>query len=102
MREKTTDPFYLTDAWRELRADVLRQEPLCRDCMDLYRARVVHKVKAATCVHHIKHRTECPELSLVRSNLMPLCDAHHNARHPEKGRSKQAPKDAPRARVIKI
>lgn len=102
MREKETDPFYLSGAWREVRAEVLRHEPLCRDCMDLYRAGHVHKVRAATCVHHIKHLKEHPELALTIDNLMPLCDMHHNIRHPEKGKGKQVSKQASRARVIKI
>ena len=36
-------------------------------------------------VHHIKPRRDYPELALVDSNLISLCDECHNKMHPEKG-----------------
>ena len=44
-------------------------------------------MREATEVHHIKHLDEYPELAYDNDNLVSLCHACHNARHPEKGRT---------------
>lgn len=41
----------------------------------------------ATTVHHIKELEQYPELALVDSNLVSLCEACHNKMHPGKGGS---------------
>ena len=38
--------------------------------------------------HHIKHADEYPELAYKDDNLISLCDACHNAEHPEKAKKK--------------
>ena len=46
----------------------------------------------ADMVHHIKERTEYPELALTLENLISLCNACHNKEHPEKGGGKRKQK----------
>lgn len=61
------DPFYDSKPWRELRAYVLAQEPICRAC----------KHNAAKLVDHIIPRAKGgAELSL--DNLQALCWPCHN------------------------
>ncbi|WP_373047191.1 HNH endonuclease [Vulgatibacter sp.] len=66
-------------AWRRLRDGVLREEPLCRACEGEGR------VAVATLVDHIEPIWKAPRLRLVRSNLQPLCDAHHAAKTRQDG-----------------
>ena len=54
-------------AWRRLRAEVLDDEPLCRVCG-----------RIATDVDHIRPKRRGG--SDDRSNLQPLCKAHHSAK----------------------
>ena len=66
--------------WKKKREQILRRDKyLCQDCKR-YGRRV-----DATEVHHIKHVDEYPELAFESSNLVSLCAACHNKRHPEKG-----------------
>ena len=58
-------------AWQRLRLQVLADEPLCRFCAELGR------VTAARDVDHIVPIVQRPDLRLARSNLRPLCQAHH-------------------------
>ncbi|HVJ09705.1 MAG TPA: HNH endonuclease signature motif containing protein [Acidisarcina sp.] len=60
--------------WRTFRAGYLRRHPLCVDCES------VGHVAMARHVHHIKKLAEHPRLKYAESNLMPLCEEHHNAR----------------------
>ena len=60
--------------WRKFRKAVLRQNPLCQDCL---REGFITPSKE---VHHIKKLRDYPELRLVRSNLLCLCTRHHNVR----------------------
>ena len=57
-------------AWRRLRAQVLREEPLCRVCL------AQGLVAAATDVDHIVPKEEGG--SDVRTNLQALCHSHHS------------------------
>jgi 5-methylcytosine-specific restriction protein A len=59
-------------AWQKLRSQVLRAEPLCRQCNR--EGRVV----AATDVDHIVPKAKGG--SDDRSNLQPLCEACHKAK----------------------
>jgi len=43
-------------------------------------------MREATEVHHIKHLEDFPDLAYEDDNLVSLCHACHNARHPEKAR----------------
>lgn len=71
--------FYETQTWKKKRAAILRRDGYrCRDCARYGR------VKQADTVHHIKPLEEFPELALDNKNLISLCRACHNKRHPEK------------------
>ena len=62
--------------WQRLRAQVMREEPLCRIC--LKGSHNQHpRVEAAVEVDHIVPVTLAPELRLTRSNLQPLCKSCH-------------------------
>lgn len=65
-----------TKGWRQLRAQVLREEPLCRLCLK-GSANVRPRVEPAIEVDHIIPVTLAPELRLTRSNLQPLCKSCH-------------------------
>ena len=54
--------------WRKIRAQVLREEPLCRECKRNGR------ITAAVDVDHIDGNVENTE----RSNLQPLCHSCHS------------------------
>lgn len=58
-------------AWERARAQVLSEEPLCRECMRLGLTTV------ATQVDHIIGLIERPDLALTRSNLQSLCTRCH-------------------------
>lgn len=65
-----------TKGWRQLRAQVLREEPLCRLCLK-GSAIVRPRVEPAVEVDHIIPVTLAPELRLTRSNLSPICKSCH-------------------------
>lgn len=67
------DDFYLTPAWRQLRARVLTR--------DGYRCTVARllggRCSGTLHVHHLLSRRERPELALDEDNLISVCAAHH-------------------------
>ena len=67
---RTADPFYLTPAWRRLRAEVLKRDLLCVLC----------NTNRATHADHIKPRRLFPQLELAASNIRGLCTSCHNSR----------------------
>lgn len=72
--------FYRSNVWKNKRKRILERDKYdCQECK-----RYGRKVLATT-VHHIKHLEEYPELALVNSNLISLCESCHNKKHPEKG-----------------
>lgn len=71
--------FYHTREWRRCREEALR-----RDHGQCMRCREQGKYTPAVTVHHVQHLREVPELALTLSNLQSLCEACHNAVHPEK------------------
>lgn len=74
------EAFLATDCWQSMRKAILKRDHyLCRDCKRYGRYR------AAVLVHHIEHYDVRPDLALEPSNLISLCNACHNKRHPEKG-----------------
>ena len=78
---KRPDPFYTSQAWRDLRRRALAR--------DGYRCVVCHRSIAApgaARVDHIKPRSTHPHLGLVLANLRSLCAEHDNQSHREKGR----------------
>jgi 5-methylcytosine-specific restriction protein A len=73
--------YYNTQAWRKLRAEKLRQSPLCQDCLK------DNIVTLATDVHHnvsfMSSDNEEVRQSLFFSidNLVSLCRVCHKKRH---------------------
>lgn len=77
-----TPEFYKSRKWLRKREHILRLYGYrCQDC------RKYGRITEATEVHHIEHADEHPELALTDSNLIPLCHACHNRRHPEKAKA---------------
>ena len=72
--------FYTSGPWRKARERALRRDKgLCADCMRYGRKR------EAVLVHHVVPYEENPAKGLRLENLISLCEACHNKRHPEKG-----------------
>ena len=81
--------FYKSSEWLSLRAAVMKEcHGECQDC----KKKGFHT--KARSVHHEQWIKKHPRLALSRTytyqgkeypNLIPLCEACHNARHPEKG-----------------
>jgi 5-methylcytosine-specific restriction enzyme A len=72
--KRKTDPRYHSHRWRKLRAYVLAQEPLCREC----RAKKI--VTAATDVDHIVTARQDDSLFYDIDNLQPLCGSCHKSK----------------------
>lgn len=88
MQRKQADPFYLSKAWRTVRAEALRRDHgMCVRCMERF-MNGGEKPRLAVIVHHKKSRKEYPELELKLDNLESLCNICHNREHPEKGKKK--------------
>jgi 5-methylcytosine-specific restriction endonuclease McrA len=84
------EQFYFTEDWKELRQVVL--DFFHNECQDCLAKGIYTK---AECVHHHNEVRKRPDLALSRyytnpatgqtePNLIPLCNACHNIRHPEK------------------
>ena len=73
------DGFYKSSNWLHKRKQVLE-----RDNYECQRCKSKGGFSPATCVHHIKHLKDRPDLALEEDNLVGLCDACHNLEHPEK------------------
>jgi len=71
--------FYKRRAWKKKRRQILRRDNYeCQTCKQ------AGKYSPASCVHHIAHVEDRPDLALDDSNLVSLCGPCHNAAHPEK------------------
>lgn len=105
---KEADPFYKGKPWRRAREAALERDHwICQDCLAAKRRGERKKPPTATIVHHIISRKERPDLELALDNLISLCEACHNKRHPEKGGSPRSRKNGsiwtPQGvRVIKV
>ncbi|PFN60159.1 HNH endonuclease [Bacillus thuringiensis] len=85
-RDKEAKKFYDSTAWRRCRElALIRDSYRCQECMKYDPLILV----PADMVHHIKERSEYPELALTLDNLISLCNACHNKEHPEKGGGKK-------------
>lgn len=73
------DLFYKSTEWIHKRLNILK-----RDNRECQHCKANGLYSAANCVHHIKHLKNRPDLALVDSNLISLCNACHNEMHPEK------------------
>ena len=71
---RDSDEWYKTKRWGAMRADQLRREPLCRECL-------AHgKVEAATeCDHIVPHKGD-RNLFFDPKNLQSLCKKCHSAK----------------------
>lgn len=59
-------------AWRKRRAQVLREEPLCRECL------AIGRTTAANEVDHVIAKSKGGTDD--RANLQALCKSHHSAK----------------------
>lgn len=114
MTERQKAQFYASSAWHRARQRALQRDRyICQDC--LARAKALRRagvktsmaIQAATVVHHIVPYEQDPQKALLADNLVSLCGACHNARHPEKldGRrpsQRQADNHAPLTEGVKI
>lgn len=92
LAEHRVHDFYTSPEWRRLRLEVLaaaRYE--CADC------RKAGRYSRAVTVHHNRHVKSYPRYALSRTyrfrgveyqNLIPLCAACHERRHPERNHGK--------------
>jgi 5-methylcytosine-specific restriction protein A len=64
--------LYASEAWRRVRAQVLSEEPVCRQCMDDGRV-----VPTTDCDHILKLSIVGLARALDRSNLQGLCHECH-------------------------
>lgn len=71
-RNQEHNKKYDTPAWRRLRKQVRKEEPICRLSKDLE-----DKIVASEMVDHIKPERFFPELFYERSNLMALSNSMH-------------------------
>lgn len=102
---KKTDPFYKSLAWRRARKLALeRDHYICQDCLAARRRGERLRPRTATVVHHVLPVETHPELRLELDNLVSLCAACHDKRHPEKGGSPgyTPPKPPEGVRVEKV
>jgi 5-methylcytosine-specific restriction endonuclease McrA len=77
---KGTDPFYSSNAWRELRYKALKRDHWkCTICERSVRG------KGESRVDHVEPRRKRPDLALVLSNLRTLCIDCDAKRHSAKG-----------------
>jgi len=65
--------FYDSALWKRVRAQVLREDPYCREC------RRNKRIVLADVVDHID-RIQAGGSRLAASNLQPLCHPCHNAK----------------------
>lgn len=106
MGYKQRDPFYGQRCWLRVREQALiRDRYQCVWCRQAGRRARDAKGRAipvpATLVHHIRPRSEAPELALELDNLVSLCARCHDEAHPEKhGAAREEIPEA--ARGIKI
>ena len=81
------DNFYKTGVWVRKRTEILeRDNHECQRCKD------AGGYSKGNVVHHIKHLEDRPDLALEDDNLMTVCEACHNALHPERMRTPEASK----------
>jgi 5-methylcytosine-specific restriction protein A len=73
-KDKETNKFYSSRAWRKTRAAFLAQYPLCVECENLGRD------EPATVVDHLVEIKEDPSLAHDFDNLRPLCTSCHNTK----------------------
>lgn len=101
-RYKQSDPELRTKTWERLRQQVLMENPKCAECMRLFDMGIITRPHDAEIVHHIIPRSVRPDLTFDRDNLEGLCFEHHEQKHPERRRPKEADKPDFGMRVEKV
>ena len=77
------ESFYKSGRWKKKRKHILKRDGfLCQECKKNGR-----RVAAKT-VHHVKELELYPKLAFDDDNLVSLCEACHNKKHPGKGGNK--------------
>ena len=78
--------FYNSTAWKRMREEILRRDNYeCQLCREEGRVNAGEDGKGKSLVvHHQKHLRDRPDLALEESNLITVCESHHNKLHPEK------------------
>lgn len=103
MRHKESKPFYHSGPWKAVSRKARdRDQGMCRDCMERFRAGQMNKPRRAELVHHMIPIDERPDLALDLNNLRSLCNICHNRRHPEKGERQNEKNIIPKMRIIKV
>jgi len=77
-QSKEENRLYSSRKWRNLRKQVLTEEPLCRQCKKNGR------ITEATVVDHI-HSVRLGGKFFDRNNLQPLCMSCHNSKSGKEG-----------------
>jgi len=70
-RHPSARGVYNSRQWDELKAQVLREEPICA---------VSHCTELSTEADHILGVRQRPDLAFVRMNLQGMCKRHHSAK----------------------
>ena len=76
-RNQTAAAFYVGKGWRVRRDKILEDY----DYIDLYAYEVLHEIRRADMVHHIKELSEAWERRYDITNLIPLASSTHTHIH---------------------
>lgn len=80
------DNVYNTTTWRKLRAAYLMEHPLCEVCLSENITTPASEVHHKTEISNGDTIDEMKEIGFDYSNLMGLCEYHHNLIHAAKHR----------------
>ena len=80
-RNKKWQKYYGDKRWKQLREYIMRNNPLCVDC--LFEGRSVPATEAHHRIPFSTGKTEEEKMKLLLSpdNIEPLCSFHHDKRH---------------------
>jgi len=79
IQQGNVNKFYKSSEWREKRKDILK-----RDHNECQMCKAEGKYSKGYCIHHIKIIKVNPLLALTDSNLITLCNEHHELQHPNR------------------
>ena len=87
---------YNTTKWKKIRTRMLRENPLCEECLGFGRE------TPATDVHHIKPIEDFPDLRFTMSNLMCVCQTCHGKLEAQYHKDKKIHEQAERNKKKKM